>query len=82
MTTAVQTYSVEEAAHLLSVSRSHVYRLVGRRQLPAVRLGRRLVLPRRGVARLLRGEPVLAHDTRNGAGLVENLEEEVQDGQS
>jgi excisionase family DNA binding protein len=39
--------SVDEAGALLGISRDIAYDLVGRGELPSVRLGRRLVVPRR-----------------------------------
>ncbi|MGH9123590.1 MAG: helix-turn-helix domain-containing protein [Acidimicrobiales bacterium] len=47
------TFSVPEAAAMLGISRAHAYELVARRELPAVRLGRRLLVPRRAVDQLL-----------------------------
>ena len=41
--------SVDEAARLLGVSRDLVYDLVRRGELPAVRLGRRIVVPLRSL---------------------------------
>jgi excisionase family DNA binding protein len=41
--------SVEEAAALLGISRDLAYDLVARGELPSVRLGRRLVVPRRAL---------------------------------
>jgi excisionase family DNA binding protein len=41
--------SVEEAGALLGISRDLAYDLVARRELPSVRLGRRLVVPRRAL---------------------------------
>jgi excisionase family DNA binding protein len=38
--------SVDEAAALLGVSRDLVYDLVARGEIPSVRLGRRIVVPR------------------------------------
>ncbi|MDP9404412.1 MAG: helix-turn-helix domain-containing protein [Actinomycetota bacterium] len=38
--------SVEEAARLLGISRDLAYDLIARRELPSVRLGRRIVIPR------------------------------------
>jgi excisionase family DNA binding protein len=38
--------SIEEAGALLGISRDLAYDLVARRELPSVRLGRRLVVPR------------------------------------
>ena len=39
------TVTVTEAANLLGISRSLAYELVARRELPSIRLGRRLVIP-------------------------------------
>lgn len=47
--------SVAEAAKLLRVSRTHVYELIRRDELPSVRLGRRVVVPRIAIERLLEG---------------------------
>lgn len=41
--------SVEEAGALLGISRDLAYDLVARRELPSIRLGRRLVVPRRAL---------------------------------
>ena len=41
--------SVEEAAKLLGISRDLAYDLVARGELPALRLGRRVVVPRRAL---------------------------------
>ena len=48
--------TVVEAAQLLGISRSLAYQLVERHELPAVRLGRRWVIPRRALDRLMDGE--------------------------
>lgn len=45
--------SVSEAADALGISASHAYRLVRRGELPSVRLGRRLVVPRVAIERAL-----------------------------
>lgn len=45
--------TVEEAARLLGISRALAYELVARRQLPHLRLGRRIVIPRRALEALL-----------------------------
>jgi len=47
------TVSVEEAAHLLGISRGHAYALVNRGEIPSLRLGRRIVVPRAALDRLL-----------------------------
>lgn len=48
------TLSVPETATLLGISRAHAYELVARRELPAVRLGRRLLIPRQAIQDLLK----------------------------
>ncbi|MGH9154496.1 MAG: helix-turn-helix domain-containing protein [Acidimicrobiales bacterium] len=47
------TLTVEEAAQLLGISRALGYELVARRELPSIRLGRRIVVPRRALEALL-----------------------------
>jgi excisionase family DNA binding protein len=39
-------WSVEEAGRLLGISRAHAYELVARGEIPHLRLGRRLVVPK------------------------------------
>ena len=39
-------FTVDEAAFLLSISRGLAYELVARGELPSIRLGRRIVIPR------------------------------------
>ena len=46
--------SVEEAGALLGISRDLAYDLVARGELPSLRLGRRLVVPRRALEEALR----------------------------
>ncbi len=43
------TVSVEEAAALLGISRALAYELVRRGDLPCLRLGRRVVIPRKAL---------------------------------
>jgi excisionase family DNA binding protein len=45
--------SVEEAGALLGISRDLAYDLVARRELPSVRLGRRIVVPRKALEETL-----------------------------
>jgi excisionase family DNA binding protein len=47
------TISVDEAARLLGISRSFAYELCARKELPSMRLGRRLVVPRRALLELV-----------------------------
>ena len=45
--------SVDDAAWLLGISRDLAYDLVAAGQIPSVRLGRRIVVPRRALERVL-----------------------------
>ena len=47
------TWTIAEAAEKLGVSRSYYYRAAGRGELPVKRLGRRLVVPKLALLRLL-----------------------------
>ncbi len=47
------TFSVPETAELLGISRALAYELVARNEIPAIRLGRRLVVPRHAIDSLL-----------------------------
>ena len=47
------TLSVEEAAKVLGISRTLAYELVARRELPAIRFGRRILGPRRALEALV-----------------------------
>ncbi|HLH24961.1 MAG TPA: helix-turn-helix domain-containing protein [Chloroflexota bacterium] len=48
-----QTVTVEEAAQYLGISRSTAYDAVKRGELPVVRIGRRYVVPRQALERML-----------------------------
>jgi excisionase family DNA binding protein len=50
------TRTVEEAAEILGIGRSAAYAAVARGELPALRIGRRLVVPSEALDRLLRGD--------------------------
>ena len=47
------TLSIEEAAALLGISRALAYDLVRRGELPQLRLGRRIVVPRKALENLI-----------------------------
>lgn len=47
------TLSVAEAAKWLGISRAFAYELVARGELPCLRFGRRVVVPRRGLERIV-----------------------------
>ena len=49
--------TVDEVAYLLNISRGLAYELVARGELPAIRLGRRIVIPRVAMEELL-GAPI------------------------
>ena len=51
-----QTYTVEQAAQLLGIGRRLAYELARTDQLPVIRLGRRLLIPRTGLEAMLSGE--------------------------
>jgi excisionase family DNA binding protein len=46
-------WSVEEAGRLLGISRAHAYELVARGEIPHLRLGRRVVVPKHVIESLL-----------------------------
>ena len=50
------TFTVTEAAELLGISRSSAYGCVRRGEIPSLRLGRRVVVPRRAFEALLDGQ--------------------------
>ncbi len=47
------TFTVPETAALLGISRAHAYEIVARHHLPAIRLGRRVVIPRQALQDML-----------------------------
>jgi excisionase family DNA binding protein len=49
------TFSVDEVAAILGVSRDTVYQCVSTGEIPALRLGRRLLIPRTALTRMLGG---------------------------
>ncbi len=62
------TMTVSEAAGVLGISRSSAYECVRRGELRAVRLGRRLVVPRSAVTELLQGPQVDVPDHEPATG--------------
>lgn len=53
MSTERLTHTVEEAGRLLGVSRNSAYALARSGELPTIRLGKRLLVPRVALERLL-----------------------------
>jgi excisionase family DNA binding protein len=51
--TASQTVSVDEAARMIGISRALAYDAVGRGEIPTIRIGRRLLVPRAQLAAML-----------------------------
>lgn len=47
------TLSVNEVAEVVGISRAHAYELVRVGRIPSLRLGRRLVVPRKALERFL-----------------------------
>ena len=47
------TYTVEEAGELLGVSRNNIYNLVKNGRVPVIKLGKRLLVPKAALERLL-----------------------------
>ena len=50
------TLTVEEAATLLGISRAFAYEAVGRGEVPSIRIGRRILVPKVALQRLLAAE--------------------------
>jgi excisionase family DNA binding protein len=48
-----RSMTVTEAAIVLGISRALAYQLVARNELPSIRLGRRIIIPRRAVDAML-----------------------------
>jgi excisionase family DNA binding protein len=61
------TYTVEEAAAILGVGRSTAYEAANNGDIPAVRIGRRLLVPKLALQNLL--------NNGNGARHADNLDE-------
>jgi excisionase family DNA binding protein len=51
------TYTLTEAAQRLGISRALTYEAANRGELPVCRIGRRLLVPRAALARLLESGP-------------------------
>ncbi len=58
------TYTIEEAAEILGIGRSSAYQAVRTGQIPTLRVGRRLLVPRVALERLLEREPGKANENR------------------
>lgn len=53
---AKRTLTVDEVAAALSISRASAYQAIHAKELPSIRVGRRLLVPKAALDRLLEGE--------------------------
>ncbi len=69
--TARAAYTIEETAQKLGVSVSHMWRSIKRQQIPSVRIGDRILIPRWWIDKLIFGGPVDpdGSDDEQGAGI-------------
>jgi excisionase family DNA binding protein len=51
-----RTYTVEEAARLLGIGRNHAYEAAKRGEIPCIKIGKRIVVPKAAIDRMLEGE--------------------------
>ena len=61
------TVTVTQAAVMLGISRTSAYERVRRGEIPTVRLGRRLVVPKGRLMAMLDGEPPAASPAKDEA---------------
>ena len=54
------TVSVEEAGEILGCSRNTAYEAVRRGEIPVIRIGKRLLVPKAALQRLLNGETAVS----------------------
>jgi excisionase family DNA binding protein len=52
-----KTYTVEEAARVLGISRNSAYEAVRLGQVPHLKIGRRIIIPRAALERMLELQP-------------------------
>jgi len=60
------TWTVEEAAAVLGVSRAFAYDAVRRGEIPAIKIGRRILVPRSGLSQLLESSGSSAKEPGEG----------------
>jgi excisionase family DNA binding protein len=53
---ARKTYKIGEAAKLLGVGRNQAYEAAQRGEIPTIKIGKRILVPRAALERLLAGE--------------------------
>lgn len=54
-----EVMNVEEVRAVLSLSRNAVYEAIARKEIPSIRIGRRLLVPRVQLERMLNGEATM-----------------------
>ena len=64
------TVSVDEAAGMLGISRTSAYEYIRTGHLPAIRMGRRLLVPLKAIDDLIDGS-LSSHETTTGAVATE-----------
>ena len=60
------TYCVEEAATVLGISRAFAYEAVQREDIPHLRIGRRILIPRSALQRLVDSPSLTSAEPREG----------------
>ena len=55
MTDQRQTHTVEEVAQLLGIGRNSAYEAVRRGEIPSIKIGKRVLVPRAALDRMLSG---------------------------
>ncbi|MFA5064942.1 MAG: helix-turn-helix domain-containing protein [Dehalococcoidia bacterium] len=74
------TYNVEETGKALGLSRASAYKAVHDGSIPTIRLGRRIVVPRVQLEKLLNGKQADAKQIERP--MVEKINMEVTNGQT
>jgi len=57
MSSICLTVTVEEAGRIIGVSRGSAYEAVKRGEIPVIRIGKKIRVPKAALERLLNGEP-------------------------
>ncbi len=56
-------FTVEEARHRLGLSRGGCYEAIRRGEIPSIRIGKRILIPKSALLRLLDGSQYKNHET-------------------
>jgi excisionase family DNA binding protein len=54
--TTRRTYNIEEAAEMLGIGRNQGYEAARRGDIPTIKIGKRLLVPKAALERMLKGE--------------------------